>query len=132
MEQLTNVKELQSFLGMCNFLPKYSAQIAELSDDLQQLTCKGVHFNWGPEHTKAFNSIKKELILPPILSNYDPNKPPVLQTDACTKGLRAVLLQDKKPVYFASKYYNHGKTIVAIELEALAVRWAIEKFYHYL
>ena len=57
----------------------------------------------------------------------------VLQTDASIKGLGACLLQDGHPIYFASKSLQdaeHG--YVAIELEALAVAWAMEKFHHFL
>ena len=36
----TNITELQTFLGMCEYLAKYSPRIAELSEPLQQLTCK--------------------------------------------------------------------------------------------
>ena len=67
MPRPTNVKELQSFLGVCNFLPKYSPRLAELSDDLHQLTCKGVPFNWGPEHMEAFNALKEEITSAPVL-----------------------------------------------------------------
>ena len=38
MCQPTNVRELQCFLGMCNFLSKYSPRMAELSEDLHQPT----------------------------------------------------------------------------------------------
>ena len=118
---------------MCNFLSKYPAWLADLSNDLQQWTCKGVHFNCRPEHTKAFNTIKKELTLPPVLSYHDPNKPLVLQKDACTKSLGAVLIQHKKPVYFALKALQPcQRKYVAIELEALAVNWAIAKLHYYL
>ena len=60
-------------------------------------------------------------------------KETVLQTDASIKGLGACLLQDGHPIYFASKSLQdaeHG--YVAIELEALAVAWAMEKFHHFL
>ena len=51
----------------------------------------------------------------------------------CTKGLGAVLLQDGHPVYFASKSLTAAQqNYVAIELEALAVSWAVQKFHHYL
>ena len=57
----------------------------------------------------------------------------ILQMDACTKGLGAVLLQDRCPMYFASKSLTTAQqNYVAIELEALAVSWAVQKFHHYL
>ena len=57
----------------------------------------------------------------------------VLQTDASCKGLGACLLQDEKPVYFASKALTEmQKGYVAIELESLVVTWAMEKFHHFL
>ena len=57
----------------------------------------------------------------------------MLQTDACTKGLGAVLLQDGHPVSFASKSLTAAQqNYVAIEFEALAVSWAVQKFHHYL
>ena len=53
--------------------------------------------------------------------------------DACTKVLGAVLLQEGHPVYFASKSLSEPQqNYVAIELEALGVSWAVQKFHHYL
>ena len=133
METPTSVTEVQRFLGMCNALSKFSPRMAELSEPLRQLTCKGVHWNWGPEHTQSFESLKREISTAPILKYYDPTKPVVLQTDACIKGLGAVLLQEEHPIYFASKSLTDAqRNYVAIELEALAVSWAVQKFHHYL
>ena len=94
---------------------------------------KHAPYAWGPEHNQAFNNIKKEIVQAPILRYYDLKKETVLHTDASIKGLGACLLQDGHPVYFASKSLQaaeHG--YVAIELEALAVAWAMEKFHHFL
>ena len=53
----------------------------------------------------------------------------VLQTDASIKGLGACLLQNEKPVYIASKaLIETQKGYIAIELESLAVTWAMENF----
>ena len=53
--------------------------------------------------------------------------------DASTKGLGACLLQDEKPIYFASKALTEmQRGYVAIEIESLAVAWAVEKFHHFL
>ena len=57
----------------------------------------------------------------------------VLQTDARIKGLGECLMQQGKPVYFASKAFTKTqKGYVVIELESLAVAWAMEKFHHFL
>ena len=56
-----------------------------------------------------------------------------MQTDASTKGLGACLLQDKKPIYFASKALTEmQRGYIAIEIESLAVAWPVEKFHHFL
>ena len=67
-----------------------------------------------------------------MLAYYNPRKQTVLQTDASIKGLGACLLQDEKPVYFASKALTEAqKGYVVIEIESLAVAWAMGKFHHF-
>ena len=77
--------------------------------------------------------LKKELVRAPVLAYYSPQKETLLQTDASTKGLGACLLQDKKPIYFASKALTEMQGgYIAIEIESLAAAWAVEKFHHFL
>ena len=67
------------------------------------------------------------------MAYYNPKKPTVLQTNASCKGVGARLLQNQKPVYFTSRALSETqKGYVAIELESLAVTWAMEKFHHFL
>ena len=47
--------------------------------------------------------MKQEIAKAPVLAYYNPEKLTVLQTDASIKGLGACLLQEERPVYFASK-----------------------------
>ena len=62
-----------------------------------------------------------------------PNKEMILQTDASIKGLGACLLQQGNPVHLTSKALTETqKGYVVIELELLAVVWAMEKFHHFL
>ena len=43
------------------------------------------------------------------------------------------MLQDEKPVYFGSKALTEAlQGYIGIELESLAVAWAMEKFHHFL
>ena len=126
-------KQVQSFIGMVNYLSKFSAQLSELAKPICKLSKEKVPFNWGLEHDEAFQLIKKEITVALILAYYNPNKPMILQTDASCKGLGACLLQNEKPMYFASKALTEmQKGYVAIELESLAVAWVMEKFHHFL
>ena len=126
-------KQVQSFIGMVNYLSKFSVRLSEPVDPIRELSKEKVSFNWDPEHQEAFKQMKKEIERAPILAYYNPRKKPVLQTDVSIKGLGACLLQDKNPVYFASKALTEAqKGYVVIEMESLAVAWAMEKFYHLL
>ena len=127
------LKDLQTFLGMVQYLRKFSPRIAEIAEALCDLMKKHALYVWGLEHNQAFDGIKKEIIQAPILKYYDPKKGIILQTDASSKGLGVCLLQDAHPIYFASKSLQDAECrYVAIELEALAVTWAMEKFHHFL
>ena len=126
-------KEVQSFIGMINYLSKFSTRLSELALPIRELAKEKVVFNWGPEHQTAFKLVKKEIAVAPILAYYDPKKTTVLQTDASINGLGTCLLQDEKPVYFANKALTEAQRgYIAIELESLTVAWAMEKFHHFL
>ena len=126
-------KQVQSFIGMVNYLSKFSVRLSELAEPIRELSKDKVPFNWGPEHQGAFKQMKREIARAPTLAYYNPRKQTVLQTDASIKGLGACLLQDKKLVYFASKALTEAqKGYVAIEIESLAVAWAMEKFHYFL
>ena len=118
---------------MINYLSKFSAGLSGLALPIRELAKDKVPFNWDSEHQGAFKLVKNEIITTPILAYYDPKKPTVLQTDASNNGLCACLLEDENPVYFASKALTEAQQgYVAIELESLAVAWAMEKFHHFL
>ena len=69
----------------------------------------------------------------PVLQYYDVNKPVTIQCDASGKGLGAVLLQDHKPVCYASRALTDIETRYApIETEMLAVVFACRKFHQYI
>ena len=133
MPELSCKTEVQLFMGMNKPLSKFSARLSKLSKLIRELSKEIVPFNWGPEHQEAFNAMQKETVEALILAYYDPKKEMVLQTDASIKGLGACLMQQSKPVYFASKsLIKTQKGYVVIELESLVVVWAMEKFHHFI
>ena len=60
-------------------------------------------------------------------------KPVTIQCDASGKGLGAVLLQEGKPVCYASRALTDTESrYAAIEAEMLAVVFACRKFHQYI
>ena len=45
----TSKKQVQSFIGMVNYLSKFSARLSELAEPIRELCKDKVPFNWGPE-----------------------------------------------------------------------------------
>jgi len=142
MKRPENKKDLQSYLGMVNYLARFSPYIAELSIPLRDLLKKDVPFIWTFHHQKAFNALKAELSSPKILRYFDSQKPVVLEVDASGYGLGAALLQlgecvvnddlvtdteNLQPVAYASKGLSEAEQRYAnIEREMLAVLFGLE------
>ena len=103
MSSPANKKQVQAFIGMINHLSKFLPRLSELAEPIRQLSKDKVPLNWGPEHQAAFQQMKKEISCAPVFVYYNPKKQTMLQTDANIKGLGACLLQEEKPIYFASK-----------------------------
>ena len=133
MPSPTNKKQVQSFIGMFNYFAKFSLRLSVHAESIRELAKDKVPFNWGPEHQQAFVHMKKEIASTPVLTYYNPKKQTTLQTEASIKGLSACLLQDSKPMCFASKaLINAQKGYVVIEWESLAMAWTMENFHHFL
>ena len=87
----TNRKQVQSFIGMINYLAKFSLKLSKLAEPIRELSKDKVPCKWGPEHQQAFIHMKKEIVSVPVLTYYNPKKQTTLQTDATIKGLGACL-----------------------------------------
>ena len=69
----------------------------------------------------------------PLLAYFNPNKENVIQSDASMKGLGCVMLQDGRPVYYASRSLSDAERRYSnIELELLAACWSLEKINHFI
>ena len=43
-------KQVQSFIGMINYLSKFSARLSELAEPIRELCKDNVSFNWDPKY----------------------------------------------------------------------------------
>ena len=112
---------MHSFLGLVNFLNRYSSKLTELCSPLRKLILKDVHYNVNEEHRNAFLEIKEEFKKKKILLYFDKSAKTILQTDASKKGFGAVILQRGQAIYFASRSLTPAElNYQNVEREAMA------------
>ncbi len=135
----TNITDLRSFLGLVEQLAGFSSEVSATMQPLRPLLRPKNEFHWAPEHDRAFEATKKVLSSPPVLTAFDPARPTVLQTDASrTRGLGYALLQQDgeghwRLIEAGSRFITETEARYAmVELELLAVRWAMKKAHIFL
>ena len=91
-------------LGMATYLAKFVPNFSEVTSRLRELQRTDTEFRWDDSiHGKAFRELKEMLTTAPVLRFYDVTKPVVVQCDASFNRLGAVVLQNGRPVEFASR-----------------------------
>ena len=132
MTKPEDVQGVRRILGMTNYLAKFLPKLSDVSESLRQLTRKEREFHWSGVHDRAFDNIKALVSTSPLLKYYEPDKPLRLQCDTSEKGLGASLMQDGRPIAYASRALTSTETNYAqIEKELLAIVFGAERFHQY-
>lgn len=128
-----NKKELQQILGTINYLRQFVPNLSEISSPFRELLKNNVVWQWNEKHTGLLNTIKNLIAKASMLNNFDIHKQIVIQSDSSKDALGCCLLQDNKPVAFASRSLTSTEINYAqIEKELLSISFALTKFHNYI
>ncbi len=134
-----NITDLRSFIGLANQLGSFVPDLTQMIPGMRELLKKGVIFNWLEDHQKEFENVKRLLTSEMLVKPFDTRLPTRLLTDASRlKGLGYMLLQhdeDGKPRVIkcgSCSLTSAQRRYATIELECLAVTWAVKQCAFYL
>ena len=120
-------------LGFVQLLSRYLRGLSTVDVPLRELGKSDVLFHWDERLTKSFEKIKLLVSQAPVLQYYNVTTPVIIQCDAGGKGMGALLLQNGKPVCYASRALTGTETRYApLEAEMLAAVFACRKFDQYI
>lgn len=133
----TSRKEVQRFLGLCNWYRRFIADFSKLAAPLTELTKTNERFRWSTKAEEAFLKLKSALVSAPVLAMPDYSKPFSVACDASDVAVGGVLTQEidgeEHPIsYFSQKLSPSERKYSVTERECLAVIRAIEKFRGYI
>lgn len=134
LELPNNPKQIKVFLGKTGYFRKFIRDYSKIAYPMIKYLKNDAKIDVNdPSYINSFNTLKSMLCSDPILRYPDFTKEFVLCTDASNYSLGAVLLQDNKPVSYASRTLNiHETRYNTTEKELLAVIWAIKYYRPYL
>ena len=123
----TCIKEVQAFVGFCNFYRRFIKAFSKLVKSLTRMAKKEAGFEWIDLANEAFEVLKKQVIEASILRHYDRNRKTILEidfSDWCLGGvlsqydddgvLHSVAFFSKKMISAECNYEIYDKELLAI------------------
>ncbi|MBN3318013.1 NYNRI protein, partial [Atractosteus spatula] len=137
MKSPTNLSELRSFLGVCNYSRQFIEDYAEIARPLHKLLQKDVPFEWGPSSEQAVMELKRRLGSAPCLAYPDKNKVFYLEAGFSEHCLGAALSQEydqeRRVVAYASRALSPvEQKFLDCEKALLSTVWSVEHFRSYV
>ena len=89
---------------------------------LRRFTQKGFEWCWGKVEDKAFTEVRQLVTKALLFAYYSPHKELVIQCDASRRGLGAAIMQELRPLAYASRALTDPETRYA----TIKMKWDIK------
>ena len=135
-----NLKDLRGFIGLANQLGMFIPDLAHMTSPLRPLMKRDVAWLWLQEHKEAFMKTKELLTSTSLVKPFDQSKETLMLTDTSRLyGIGFALIQ-KSPDGNNISLIQCGSCSLSktqqryatVELECLAIKWAVNKCNFYL
>jgi hypothetical protein len=128
-----NVNQVRSFHGLAGFYERFVKDFSTIAAPMNELTKKGVAFEWKEQQENAFQELKRRLIEAPLLVLPEFKKTFEVECDAGGNGIGGVLMQDARPIaYFSEKLGGGQLNYYVYDKELYALVRVLETWQHYL
>jgi RNase H-like domain found in reverse transcriptase len=132
----TNKRELQQFLGFCNYYQKFIEGFLKLSNPLQLLVGKN-DWNWTDLQQNAFEGLCSKLSNRPMLALPNNSDPYRIHSNASLLASGAVLEQQQegkwKVIAYTSKSFSPAEqNYNTADRKLLAIIYVLKDWYHLL
>jgi hypothetical protein len=122
---------LRSFLGLTGYYRRFIQGYGVICRPLHDLLKKDA-FNWTPQLSIAFQTLKDKLSIALVLALPNFSLPFVLETDASRFRLGVVLMQQGRPIAFYSEALGPKASAQSTYYkEAFAILQALKRWRHY-
>lgn len=136
-------RDIQVFLGFCNFYRKFIAGYSGIVSPLTALLKgsengkKSGEMTWTEDAEEAFQRLKSAFCSATVLRHWDPKLPTRVETDASVKAIAGILTQlvdtQWRPVaYYSRKLTETEQRWGTGQQELLAIIESLEHWGHYL
>ena len=134
--------DVRGFIGLCSYYRRFIANFGDLIKPLSSLTMKTSDKTWREEHTCSFRELKTALTSAPLLAFPREGCEYILDTDASTWAIGAVLSQlqpdengklEERPIAFGSRLLLPRElNYCTRRRELLAIYEWVQYYSHYL
>ena len=122
----TCTEDIQQFLGLATYYRKFVRNFAQIVAPLYRLSEKKKAWIWNEECEVAFDTLKKKLTSAPILAFPDFTEAFLLDADASSCGLGAVLAQSiggKSKLWHSLAGHSQKLSVVTVQPDVKCSLW---------
>nr|CAD7567792.1 unnamed protein product [Timema californicum] len=126
-------KDLQRILGTVNYLRPFVTHLSDICTPFRELLKKDSEWSWNSSHSKQLELLKKYIAQHALFTPFDPFKPINIHADSSQYALGATLMQDGKPILYASRSLTTTEQNYAqVKKEFLAVAFSFKRFHNFV